>query len=50
MKERKENYDYLKKELTSSLALYGERCLETKNNKISIACTLKNLNEKVFAP
>ena len=50
MKERKENYDYLKKELKTTLAIYGERCLETKNNKISIGCTLTNINEKVFKP
>jgi len=50
MKQRKENYEYLKKELTTVLALYGERCLETKNNKISVACTLTALNEKVFVP
>jgi len=30
---------------------YGERVLETsKNNKISVAATLRNLNEKVFLP
>lgn len=50
MKERKENYEYLKKELSTVLALYGEHCLETKNNKISVACTLTCLNEKVFVP
>ena len=30
---------------------FNERVLETeKNNKISIACTLTNLEEKVFKP
>ena len=32
------------------MQLYGERCLETKNNKISIATTLTTLNTKVFQP
>ena len=33
------------------MPLYNERILETsKNNKISVASTLTNLNEKVFIP
>jgi hypothetical protein len=32
------------------LPAYGERVLITKNNKISIACTLTTLNTKVFQP
>ncbi len=44
LKERKENYDYLKKQLNEVLPLYNERVLETKNNKISIAVTLTNLD------
>jgi len=32
------------------LPLYGERVLETKNNKISVAVTLTSLNEKFFRP
>ncbi len=50
VKERKENYEYLKAQLTESMKPYGERCLETKNNKISIATTLTTLHAKVFEP
>jgi O-phospho-L-seryl-tRNASec:L-selenocysteinyl-tRNA synthase len=50
LKERKENFEYLKKQLTEAMHLYGERCLETKNNKISIPTTLTNLHTKVFEP
>lgn len=50
MKERKENYEYLKQHLTKLLETYNERILETKNNKISMACTLATLNAKVFTP
>ncbi len=48
VKERKENYEYLKTQLGTTLAIYGEKCLVTKNNKISLSCTLTNLNTKVF--
>jgi O-phospho-L-seryl-tRNASec:L-selenocysteinyl-tRNA synthase len=50
IKERKENYDYLKNQLTEAMSFYGERCLETKNNKISVATTLTALHLKVFEP
>lgn len=50
VKERKENYDYLKQHLSKLLETYGERILSTKNNKISMACTLTTLNTKVFTP
>lgn len=48
LKERKENFNYLKEELSKILPTYNEKVLEIKNNKISLACTLTNLNEKVF--
>ena len=32
------------------LPTYNERILITKNNKISLAVTLKTLNERVFLP
>src|SRR4051812_893432 len=44
LQERKDNYNYLKKELDILLPKYGERTIVTKNNKISIACTLKSLD------
>lgn len=50
LKQRKANYTYLHEKLTDLLAKHGERILVTKNNKISIAATLTNLNEKVFLP
>lgn len=50
VKERKENYEYLKQHLSKLLDTYNERILETKNNKISMACTLTTLNAKVFTP
>ena len=50
LKERKQNFSYLKKRLCDVLPEYGERVLETKNNKISIAVTLTSLNNKFFRP
>eukprot|EP00347_Sterkiella_histriomuscorum_P002421 403368218 len=50
IKERKENFEYLKQKLNEALPLYNERILDTKNNKISIAVTINNLNDKVFKP
>lgn len=50
VKERKENYGYLKAKLNEVLPLYNERALETKNNKISIAVTITSLNERIFKP
>ncbi|CDW79188.1 o-phosphoseryl-trna selenium transferase [Stylonychia lemnae] len=50
IKQRKENFEYLKTKLNTILLKYNERILETKNNKISMAVTLINLNEKVFKP
>lgn len=50
LKERKENFEYLKTQLTEMLKKYDERCLEIKTNKISVASTLTNLNERVFIP
>ena len=47
---RKDNYLYLQKTLSETLALYRERILVTKNNKISLACTLSNLNDKILIP
>jgi O-phospho-L-seryl-tRNASec:L-selenocysteinyl-tRNA synthase len=48
LKQRRENYKYLKESLESLTAKYGEKCLNTPNNKISLAITLVNLNKKVF--
>lgn len=49
IKERKENFDYLKKQLDDLMPKYGERVINTtKGNKISLACTLKNLEETIF--
>ena len=50
LKERKENFDYLKNSLTALLGTYNERVLDVKTNKISLACTLTTLNTKIFAP
>ncbi|CAI2368545.1 unnamed protein product [Moneuplotes crassus] len=43
LKERKENFKYLFENIQTVLEKYGERVLISKNNKISMACTLKNL-------
>ena len=50
LKERKDNFEYLKTSLTALLATYNERVLDVKTNKISLACTLTTLNTKIFAP
>ena len=50
LKERKANFKYLNEKLIELLPKYGERVLETKNNRISIASTLTNLEDKVFKP
>ena len=51
LKQRKSNFTYLLEKLTILMPKYGERVLNTaKYNKISIACTLTGLNEKVFKP
>jgi len=47
-KQRKENYRYLKESLDKITEKFGERCLKTPNNKISLAVTLVNMNKKVF--
>ena len=43
LKERKENFKYLFENVSEVLERYGERILISKNNKISMACTLNNL-------
>ena len=48
--ERKQNYAYLKERLSAVAEKHGERVLEIPNNKISMACSLTNLNETVFKP
>ena len=48
LKERKENFVYLKEKLKKVAEKHGERVLEIPNNNISLACTLTNLNETVF--
>jgi len=51
LKERKENFTYLKEQLEALSAQYGERTLQTsQNNKISVATTLTSLDDKVFRP
>ena len=51
LKERKENFKYLYDQLKELMPTFNESILETsKNNKISVASTLCNLNEKVFLP
>ena len=41
---------YLNQKLGELLEKHGERILVTKNNKISIASTLVNLDDQVFKP
>ena len=48
--ERKQNYTYLKEELTRVAEKHGERVLTIPGNKISMACSLTALNESVFKP
>ena len=48
--ERKSNFKYLKEQLTSVATKHGEKVLNVNNNRISMACTLKSLNERVFQP
>eukprot|EP00042_Codosiga_hollandica_P050803 m.615138 g.615138 ORF g.615138 m.615138 type:complete len:207 (-) comp58160_c0_seq5:32-652(-) len=43
LKERKENYDYLKSKLEAFAKGHGERLLETKHNPISLGMTLTSL-------
>jgi O-phospho-L-seryl-tRNASec:L-selenocysteinyl-tRNA synthase len=43
IKDRKEKYDKLKIAMSKVADKYGEKILETPNNKISIAMTLKNI-------
>lgn len=51
LRQRKENFNYLKEELEKVAEKVGERVLQTtKNNKISIAFTLTSLNDQVFTP
>ena len=50
LKERKQNFDYLKENLQKLAAKHGERVLEVKDNRISLACTLTNLNKTIFEP
>ena len=47
---RKQNYAYLKEELSKVAEKHGERVLAIKGNKISMACTLTTLNKTVFLP
>jgi len=44
LKERKELYDYLKDGLCEIGARFGERCMETKANQISLALSLERLD------
>ena len=46
MEERRENYKILKGEMAKVAEKYGERVLETKNNPISIAMTLANVERE----
>merc|ERR1711976_791774 len=46
MEERQENYKILKGEMAKVAEKYGERVLETKNNPISIAMTLANVERE----
>ena len=50
LSERKQNYTYLKEKLTAVAEKHGERVLAVPGNKISMACSLTNLNETVFKP
>jgi len=50
LNERKQNYVYLKEQLTRVAEKHGERVLSTPRNKISMACTLTTLNATVFLP
>ena len=50
LQERKANYTYLKEQLQKVAEAHGERVLEVKSNRISMACSLTHLNETVFKP
>ena len=50
LNERKQNFAYLKEKLTQVAEKHGERVLAVNGNKISMACSLNNLNETVFQP
>lgn len=50
LKQRKDHFKMLHDGLTKIAEKHGERLLVTKNNKISMACTLTALNQKVFVP
>jgi O-phospho-L-seryl-tRNASec:L-selenocysteinyl-tRNA synthase len=50
LKQRKSNFQYLKEGLSKIASKHGERVLDVPNNKISTACTLTALNDKVFKP
>ncbi|XP_063709513.1 O-phosphoseryl-tRNA(Sec) selenium transferase isoform X2 [Culicoides brevitarsis] len=46
VKERKENFAYLKEKLTNLAEKYNEKVLLTKNNPISVAFTLENFENE----
>lgn len=48
--ERKANYAYLKLQLARVAEKHGERVLAVDSNRISMACSLTNLDETVFKP
>lgn len=45
LKARKTNFTYLKEGLTKIATKHGERVLQVPDNKISMACTLKALDD-----
>ena len=47
LRERKDNFTFLKEQLTECLSEFNERVLETPGNKISIASTLEHLPASV---
>ena len=46
IKERKELYEYAKEKAKVLMEKYGEKVIENKDNKISMAVTLSNLAKK----
>ena len=48
--DRKANYAYLKLQLARVAEKHGERVLTVDSNRISMACSLTNLDETVFKP
>jgi O-phospho-L-seryl-tRNASec:L-selenocysteinyl-tRNA synthase len=50
LKQRKDNYKILKEQLSLIADKYEERVFDTPNNKISMAVSLRRLDERVFRP